>query len=102
MAVTILSAGVLGLMTTIRLGSQTASQATNANGAVILAKELLEAATCIPRSNLEAGEGSRGRYNYMISYEEKPHNLMAATIMVNWLERGQTETMRLSQVFLPR
>jgi len=101
-AVTILSVGVLGVLTGFSLSTRASARAYRTDQAAAIARCQLEQALALPTRELEPGTGTSSRFHWTLDVEGKPHGLVRATVTVKWLERGQTESYRLSQVFVPR
>jgi len=98
---TILSAGLIGLLAGFSLSIRAGNRAMRLEQAVTLAENRLALAVgrtaeqCLPEA------GTEGRYHYEVNYQDKPEQLMAATVRVRWLDGGRMRTFSLSRLFLP-
>ena len=100
-ATAILSGGIIGLIGTFRMSSHAASRGEHANNVAALASNIMGSAVAVSTDQHESSEGSSGPYTWNLSYSQKQHGLVQATVLVSWLEQGQTKNFRLAQVFLP-
>ena len=101
-SVTILAVGIIGVLGAFSLSLRAATTATRLEEAVDIAQRQLELASSSSRQNMQPGGGSSGRYSWRLKLTELPHGLALASIEVKWLERGQLQEFRLSQIFRPR
>ena len=100
-AMTILAAGILGIMGAISLCIQTNSRAFRLEKAVDLArKELNLSSLC--KSNLENQTGSEGIFTWSVSFQKKEYDLVVASAVINWSEKGKAQTFTLSRILLPQ
>lgn len=100
-AVTVLGAGIIGVIGVFTLCQRASARALHLEDAVNLAQSQMELAVAKPRDSLEPTAGSTGAYRWTLEYAEKPSGLVLATVTVTWPESGELETFRLSQVFRP-
>ena len=100
-ATAILSGGIIGLIATFRMSTRAAAHGEHANNVAAFASNIMVSAVAVSADQCESSEGYSGPYTWNLSYSQKQHNLMQATVFVSWLERGQTRNFRLAQVFLP-
>ncbi len=100
-ATAILSGGIIGLIGTFRMSASAAAHGEHANNVAALASNIIASAVAVSADQCESSEGSSGSYTWNLSYSQKQHNLMQATVVVSWLERRQTRNFHLAQVFLP-
>jgi type II secretion system protein I len=99
-AMTILAAGILGVMGAFSLCIQANSHACRLKDAAMLARNELELAIVSKTENLETRTGTQGQYTWTVSFQEKEDNLLLASAVVNWSERGQKQTFTLSKIVL--
>lgn len=101
-AMTILSVGIIGVISAMSLSIAATSAASRLEEASRLAENQLVLGISAPGDALEARTGTVGRYTWSLRYEEKRHGLFVATVLVEWGEGGRVRSYRLSQVFVPR
>jgi|GEM_PF-6175133 len=101
-AMLVMSVGVMGIMAAVMAGSSASSSANKLETAVDIARRELALAVTLPSNELIGSSDSEGVMSWTIGYTNKQHSLVMATVTVQWLERGQTRTYQLSQVFVPR
>jgi prepilin-type N-terminal cleavage/methylation domain-containing protein len=101
-AMTILSVGIIGVIGAMSLSMTASSNAARIDEASRLAQNQLELGVSAPGDGLEAKTGTSGRFMWSLTYQEKPHGLCSATVVVEWMEYSQTQSYRLSQIFVPR
>jgi len=101
-ATLILSIGITGIIGVFNTSIRATSRGDRVNIATSIARQILEPSVAVSADNCMPQEGSVGRYEWNLTYSQKPHGLMKATIVVKWLDKGQPETFELSRIFLPR
>ena len=101
-ALTILSAGIVGVVSTFALCGRAAGRNFRLADAVALAERQIELAAATPRDRLAASRGKEDRYTWRLTVDEMAHGLVRASVAVEWLDRGKTRTWRLSQILVPR
>ncbi len=100
-AMSIFAGGVLGVMGAFSVATRTGTQALRLDTAVELAERKLNAAVILPADRLQPHNGEEGIFQWQVGYTSKPHQLMAATATVTWLDRGADRRFQLTRVFLP-
>ncbi len=98
---TILSAGVIGLLAGFSLSIRAGSRAMHLQEAVTIAENQLALSITQAADRLTPSAGSSGQYEWEVAFEDKEGALKEAAVVVAWLERGQEQTFRLSRIFLP-
>ena len=101
-ATTIVSAGLIGIAGAFSLSHGAGTRADRLREAAMLAERRLELATAVSADQLDADKGSSGRLAWQVTYSERHHNLMMASVSIRWLDRGRPTTFHLSRVFQPR
>lgn len=96
-AMTILSVGAIGVLGTISLALQTSSESLRLSAATALGDRLLRE---VEATNGPAS-GSEGNFSWKLSFAEKPHRLVLASVAVEWLNRGKATHLVLSRLYLP-
>lgn len=101
-ATAILSSGIVGIIGAFRMSAHVANQGEHANNVATLASNIMESAVSVSADQCESLQGTSGLYTWNLSYRQKQHSLMQATVLVNWQEQGQTRNFYLERIFLPR
>lgn len=102
LATLILSVGITGIVGIFNAGILATSRGDRASVSTSIARRILEPSVAISVDKCMPQEGTVGQYKWNLTYSQKPHGLMKATVTVKWLDKGQPETFELSQIFLPR
>jgi prepilin-type N-terminal cleavage/methylation domain-containing protein len=100
-ATSILAVGIVGVLAVFSLSIRAASTAEQLDTAVRLATNRLELAVAVPAGGIRPDSGSAGRFKWTVTYTDKPHRLVLATVQVTWTDGGQPQTYQLSQLFMP-
>ncbi len=98
----ILSGGILGVLSTFSMALSTAGEATRQERAVVLANAQLMRATVIDAASLQPASNTEGPFRWTLTYADKTHGLLSASIVVQWQQRGKTAEYRLMRIFEPR
>lgn len=98
----ILAVGIMGIMAAVLAGSHTGSATMRLEEAVTIAQRELELATSKPTGELTAATGSSGYFHWTVNYANKPHNLVLASVNVQWHEQGEPRDYGLMRVFAPQ
>jgi len=101
-ALTIFSAGIVGVMGTFSLCTRAAGANLRLAEAVALAQRQMELSVATPPDQLAGRSGTENRFNWGLTVEQMPQGLLRASVAIDWLERGQRKNYRLSQILLPR
>ena len=101
-AITILAVGIVGVLAAFSQSMQVGSRAMRRDEAGAIAQRQLELATVQSVDSLHSRSGSSGPYTWTMTFQEKPHGLVRASVSVKWQERGQQQQFVLSQIYLPR
>lgn len=101
-AMTMLAVGILGVMGAFTLAMQTASRSGRLGEVAAVAEQQLELAVTTRPGEAEPKTGSAGPYAWTVTFSDRPHALMLASVTVSWSDHGQPQTFQLSRVFLPR
>lgn len=100
-AMTILSVGIVGVLGGFSLSIRAGSRAMLLNEAVDIAQREFELLSTVPAADMLPSSGSSGRFSWQVVVSDRPGGLVLASIQVTWMRRGQSESYKLSQVFLP-
>lgn len=98
----VLAVGIMGIMAAVLAGSRAGSEALRLEEAVAIAQRELELATNKPADQLTEAAGSSGYFQWTVNYRNKPHNLVLASVNVQWRQQGEPRDYELLQVFAPR
>ena len=98
-AMTILTAGILGVMEAFSLCTQTASGGLRLAEATAIAQNQLELAACVPAESIEPQTGTSGPCTWQVTLAEKPHGLVLALVTVKWMQQGRPQTFQLWRAF---
>lgn len=101
-ATLILSIGITGIIGIFNISIRATSRGDRISEATSIARRILEPSVAISADKYMPQEGNVGQFKWNLSYSQKPHGLMKATVVVNWLDKGQPEAFELSQIFQPR
>ena len=101
-AVTVLAAGILGVLEAFSLSLRAGVRSTRLQDAARIAEKQLQFAVVQPAEKLQADRGTEGPFTWRLGVSESQENLMRASVTVEWLERGEPQTFDLTRVFLPR
>jgi prepilin-type N-terminal cleavage/methylation domain-containing protein len=100
-ATTILGAGIVGTLSVFSMCQRRTARTMHLDEAVDIAQSRMAITLSTPADRIAPAGGSIGRYQWAVSYAEKPYGLVQATVTVTWPEGGQPETYKLSQLFTP-
>ncbi|MFA6133454.1 MAG: prepilin-type N-terminal cleavage/methylation domain-containing protein [Phycisphaerae bacterium] len=98
-AMTVLSGGILGVLSAFSLASRSGRSGANLRQAVAIAQRELELIVNAPAGAALPQRQTAGRYEWQPLVEDLTPRLKRATIKVNWSEGGAAREYRLSQVF---
>jgi prepilin-type N-terminal cleavage/methylation domain-containing protein len=102
-AMTVFSVGVLGVMGTLSLSARTAGESTRLWQAVELAENQMEMAVSGILSSRETMQsGTSDAYQWVLRFDEKPNDLLLASVQIRWMERGERREFQMSRLFRPR
>jgi prepilin-type N-terminal cleavage/methylation domain-containing protein len=100
-ALAILAFGILGVMAAFSLCTRTASDGFRLAEAVSISQRELELAVNVPLGAMEPKSGTSGLFKWKVTFVEKDHDLVLASVLVQWTRLGKLQTFHLSQVFMP-
>jgi len=101
-ATLILSIGITGIIGIFNTSIRATARGDRIGVATSIARQTLEPSVAVSADKCLPQEGNVGQFKWNLSYSQKPHGLMKATVVVKWLDKGQPEAFELSQIFLPR
>lgn len=101
-AVTILGAGILGVVAAFSMSLRVASASARMADAVRIAQREMELKVAQSAESLRDDRGAEGPYAWKFSVSRASEGLMRARVTVTWLDRGRPQSFKLSRVFLPR
>lgn len=100
-ALTILSVGIVGILGVFSLGIRAAGKSDRSMQALELAESKLElaasAATWAVRNETQSQDG----LEWTMVTQDAPKGLQVTSIEVSWTERGKSQLIRLSRLYLP-
>jgi hypothetical protein len=99
---TILAAGILGVMGAFSLCIQANSRAFRQKEAAVLAEKYLGVALAERTKNSDDVSGTEGQYAWAVSFRDVDEGLMLAQAVVTWSQRGVPQTFALSRVVVPQ
>jgi prepilin-type N-terminal cleavage/methylation domain-containing protein len=101
-AMTILSIGVLGVLEVFSLSWRYGQQSGDRRQAVQMAQAELELAVHSQEDVSAGRSATAGVYQWELKVADAAEGLKKATITVSWTRRGQTQSLKFSQIFRPR
>lgn len=101
-AMTIFGVGILGVVTSLSLATQSNASARRLVEAAHLADHHMAAAVGVKADALDSDSGEQGAFQWRKTYERKTEELILATVVVEWKDRGETQQYELNQIFLPQ
>lgn len=101
-AVTIVGAGILGVVAAFSVSLQAGSESARIRDAVRIAERQMELKVAEPAERLGDDRGSEGAYTWNLNLSQASEGLVLARITVTWSQRGRPQSFRLSRVFRPR
>lgn len=101
-AVMALAVGVIGALSALSMGLRAAAHGEHLGEAVRIARNEMELALAASAGQLQPQSAMAGRYKWTLSYAEKPEGIVQADVTVEWVESGEPQVYRLSQLFLPQ
>jgi hypothetical protein len=102
MAMTIFSAGVLGVIAALSVTSRAASAARRLDEAVTLAQNHIELAKLSGGLRPAVGSsGTSGVYTWETQQDDRVDGSVLIRVSVAWIERGQPRAFQLTELYLP-
>jgi type II secretion system protein I len=101
LALTIFSVAILAILSAVNISQRANSHAEKLQEAAALAQNQLELAVDRPADALSPKQGNDGLFAWSVEYAEKSQGLMMASAMVQWQERNEPQSFRVSQIFKP-
>ena len=99
---TILSVGILGIVTAVTMGVRVSGGSARLDRATAIAQAELAVAVSERADQLVPGRGSEGLFRWERTYVERSEGLMQARVVVTWPQRGVGQRYELARLFLPR
>ncbi len=100
-ALTVFAVGVLGASAAFSVSMRAATSAGRLDQAVSLAREQLALAVAVSQDHLDPREATTDLFRWRVNYEAKPEGLVAATVVVEWLDAGVPREYVLAELFTP-
>ena len=100
-AVTILSAGILGVLGAFSLSLRAGVRAARVEDAARIGERQVQLGIVGPAEALRAQRGAEGAFAWQLDFEQAQEGLMLASVTVTWSEQGRGQKFRFSRVFLP-
>ena len=101
-AMTLLSVSIVGLTSAISQNARLATSSIRSEEALGIARNRLALSVAEAEALPVPTRGTEQGYGWELSYEDRPHRLVLATVVVTWLDRGVERSLTLAEVYVPR